>query len=158
MSTITINATCTAPRIKNAIAACALISPGVAASCDSTGTASSSITLPPSTAKSGVSASITSPLSQPVNSPRVPSNSAMTTKIGPSATSSASAIRAVTSTPTVPSSSSVAPIHNRPGGEKAEMLFPCVAVASRTAANTRSIFCANTSVAEPCVPIIRLAR
>ena len=107
--------------MKKPIAACGLISPGVATRALRIGTASSSITVPPSTAKSGASASITTPLIQPANSPRVPLNSAITTKIGPSASMIASAILAVTSRPSVPSMNSIAPIHIIPGGEKAEI-------------------------------------
>ncbi len=108
---------------------------------------------PPSTANSGASAIIISPLSQPVNSPRVPSNKASTTKIGPTASSSASAIRAATSRPTVPSSSSIAPNHIMPGGEKA-LISLVSPLACWIARNTRSSFCANTAVAlSPRTPV-----
>ena len=155
LSTITISATCTAPIMKNAIAALGSIIPGVSVSLRRTGTDSSSISVPPSTANSGAKASMTTPLSQPVNRPRVAGNSAMTTKIGPSASSTASAILQVARTPTVPSSSKVAPNHSRPGGEKVEAVASA-AVSLETwisAAKTMSIFWAKTSVADPVVPI-----
>ena len=107
---------------------------------------------PPSTANKGVSASMTRPLTQPAKSPRVPSNKAMTTKIGPSATSTASAIRAVTSKPSVPSMNSIAPIHIIPGGEKAEM-SSTPWLASWMARKTTSIFSAKVCVADPPPPI-----
>ena len=149
---MTISATWTAPSMKKAMAGRASIWPGTAASAPRTGTASSSMIVPVSTANSGTSASITAAFSQPVNRPRVPLNSAMTTKIGPSATSTASAMRAVTSTPTVPSMNSIAPSHSMPSGENAETsaASPC---AASTAAKTTSTLPAKVAVAEPLSPV-----
>lgn len=152
-SAITISIAWTKPTTKKAIAACWSICPGTATSAASTGTAISSMIEPPSTANSGASAIIVSPLSQPVNSPRVPSNSAMTTKIGPTASSRASAMRAVTSRPTVPSNNSIAPIHIMPGGENAAISLVSP-LACWTARKTTSSFCAKTAVAlSPRVPV-----
>ena len=147
LSTSTISATWTAPITEAPSRPAASICPGVAVSVgERPAPAVRASRCRPSTANSGASASITSPLSQPANSPRVPSNSARTTKIGPTASSTASAIRAVTSTPTVPSSSSIAPSHiSALGRERRRRLLRCCRracgawPASRCAWNTRSI-------------------
>ena len=157
LSTSTISATCTAPIMKNAMAACGSIWPGAAVSAPRIGTASSSITLPPSTANNGASAHRVNPLTQPVNRPRVPLNSASTTNSGPSAISTPSAILVVTSRPTVPSMNRSAPNHIMPSGEKVEM-SSAPALASWMARKTTSIFCAKVSVAEPCAPVSTPAR
>ncbi len=152
LSTSTISATWTAPIMKKPIAACASTCPGLATSTARIGTASSSITLPPITASSGASASMVTPLIQPANKPRVPSNNAITTNTGPSATSTASAIRAVTSRATVPSMNSIAPNHIMPSGENAE-ISSAPALACWMARKTTSIFCAKVMVADSVVPV-----
>ena len=58
-------------------------------STETTGTSISIVKPPPSTTNSGVTAVSTTPRSQPAVSPRVPGNSARTTKTGPTASSTA---------------------------------------------------------------------
>ena len=128
---------------------------------ETTGTSNSVIKPPPSTTNSGVIAVSTTPRSQPAVSPRVPENSARTTNTGPSASKTAKAIRAVTKTPTVPSSNNSAPSHIRLAGVKLPAAAFCIeppcpppaaSAVSATAAKIRSIRSANICVAEPLAP------
>ncbi len=138
--------------------------PPAAASESSIGESSAMVAPPINTARSGVSANSTAAFSQPSNSPRLPSNKPQMMKMGPSASIAASAIRATSRTPTVPSNNSKAESQSRSGPDAIEPVsgIPAEAasVAAAACATTAKIVSsrsANSDVALPLVPMRRLA-
>ena len=136
-----------------------------AASESSIGDSRAIVAPPISTANSGVSANRTAALSQPTNRPRVPWNRPQTMKIGPSASSIASAIRARAAPRPCRASSSKRrqPQQVRAGRDRARVGHAApwrprsAAAACATTAKIVSRRSANSCVAVPWVPVSRLA-